>query len=168
MNKWTTPPGATIRDILETKNISVDQVNHELDEDIDIYDLLTDRRAIDGRIADRLSRYLYGTKRFWIERESKYRNGEEVRKYDSVYRASDSIELDLYHLRKFKYYQNALVELTCTSLNLERLKQYAQLELKEPKKREEVKNAVSLYYCSSWMWTIEQLKDGTIKVDLEE
>ena len=71
---WVSPPGDTIRDILEERSLSVDEFSKRLGWATDeAQALLSGSRTITSRIAVGLNRVLGGTAEFWSNREKQYR-----------------------------------------------------------------------------------------------
>lgn len=81
---WTSPPGDTILDILEEKNIGLSELMDKLDIPIyDVHLLMIGRIPINDDIAQKLSEFLGGSKQFWINRENNYKTNLK-RKLDEV------------------------------------------------------------------------------------
>lgn len=75
---WASPPGDTIVDILQDKNISIDYFANSIGESLDrVTGLLSGQVFIDSVLAERLEVSLGTSKSFWITRESQYRKDLE-------------------------------------------------------------------------------------------
>jgi HTH-type transcriptional regulator/antitoxin HigA len=73
---WVSPPGDTIRDILEERNITKDQFAWTLKlSDQETEDLFAGRVAITTSLARALEKALGGTAGFWLTRDEQYRKG---------------------------------------------------------------------------------------------
>ena len=71
---WISPPGETIADILEERDLSLVQFAQRMECKPEFANqLLTGREAITVAIARRLESILGGSASFWITRESQYR-----------------------------------------------------------------------------------------------
>ena len=69
---WRTPPGGTIKDILNERNISLDEFSYMMNI-IDIDKLISGEMFITPKIAKQLSETLGSSVNFWINRERNYR-----------------------------------------------------------------------------------------------
>lgn len=70
---WTSPPGDTILDLLEEKNLSIKEFSAITDIPTEtIKDLIKGYTHIGPDYASLLSKHLGGTKQFWITRQFKY------------------------------------------------------------------------------------------------
>ena len=69
---WRTPPGGTIKDILDERNISLEEFSYMMDI-IDIDKLISGEMFITPKIAKQLSETLGSSVNFWINRERNYR-----------------------------------------------------------------------------------------------
>ncbi|NEO66023.1 MAG: DNA-binding protein, partial [Moorea sp. SIO4G2] len=71
---WGSPPGETIADLLEEKDLTEADLVKDLDCTIeDISELINGKAAITKDTAAKLSRVLGSTEGFWLEREAQYR-----------------------------------------------------------------------------------------------
>jgi len=69
---WRTPPGGTIKDILDERNISLDEFSYMMNI-IDIDKLISGEMFITPKIAKQLSEALGSSVEFWLKREENYR-----------------------------------------------------------------------------------------------
>jgi HTH-type transcriptional regulator / antitoxin HigA len=73
---WKSPPGDTIKDIIDEKNIPIKVFLDKMDMSlVDIMKLLDGNIIIDENIASKLSDVLGSSKEFWLNREKQYRQG---------------------------------------------------------------------------------------------
>ena len=71
---WRSPPGDTIQDILDERKISVEQFAESISMSVYLTEqLLKGEVHINDNIASRLARSLGSSKKFWLNREAKYR-----------------------------------------------------------------------------------------------
>ncbi len=71
---WVSPPGDTIKDILIEKNISIEELSKYLLFDLEFCNkLIRGENKINKDIAEKLSKYLGASKKFWLNREKQYR-----------------------------------------------------------------------------------------------
>ena len=76
--QWSCPPGATILDLLEEKNIPLSHLANALGKSIEFTNqLLVGGKEIDTGIANSVSRVLGATPSFWLRRESQFREDRE-------------------------------------------------------------------------------------------
>lgn len=72
--KWASPPGDTINDVLQKREIALDDLTTSLGlSQKQMTDLLRGRIAIDKRLAHQLEQITDITATFWLVRESQYR-----------------------------------------------------------------------------------------------
>lgn len=77
---WVSPPGDTIAEVLEERELSPGQFAELLAAPVTfVEELLNGRGVIDDEMAGRLSKILGGSANFWIARESQYREAVSVR-----------------------------------------------------------------------------------------
>lgn len=73
---WASPPGATISDILDERGQSVAEFARAMGDSVDhVQQLLVGSVQITNEVADHLSRVLGTSSRFWLSRESQFRDG---------------------------------------------------------------------------------------------
>lgn len=73
---WASSPGATIADFIADKRLSVGDLARSLGiEDDDASRLLDGDAEITEEVANKLSKAIGSTSRFWMEREARYREG---------------------------------------------------------------------------------------------
>lgn len=73
---WASPPGATIRDILEERGQSAAEFARAMDDSVDNVQLLLIGSAkITNQVADHLAGVLGVSAGFWLSRESQFRDG---------------------------------------------------------------------------------------------
>ncbi len=72
---WTSPPGDTIRDLLDQQGLSLAFFTRAMgyDDTRQVDALLSGATELTGEIAERLSALLGSTTQFWLTRESQYR-----------------------------------------------------------------------------------------------
>lgn len=71
---WVSPPGQTIKDLLEERNWTQAQLADRLGESRKhVSELITGKAAISEAIATKLARVLGSTIGFWLRREAGYR-----------------------------------------------------------------------------------------------
>lgn len=74
MPDWVSPPGDTIRNILEERKISLDAFAEKMGQSVQwCQDLIAARVEIDEELANKLSIELGATQGFWLRRENRYR-----------------------------------------------------------------------------------------------
>ncbi|MGL5032385.1 MAG: HigA family addiction module antitoxin [Microcystaceae cyanobacterium] len=72
--QWTSPPGDTIKDIIEERNWTVAQLSEALGYSPQfVNQLLNGQAAIAKETALNLARVLGSTPEFWLNREAQYR-----------------------------------------------------------------------------------------------
>lgn len=70
---WSSPPGATILNVLEYKNLEIDEFADQCGMTEDEFDLLLKgQKRISSKIAEILELELGGSKAFWLAREKQY------------------------------------------------------------------------------------------------
>lgn len=75
---WVSPPGETLEDIMEEKELTTDVVMSRLGLSIEQVDnLLTGDLAIDAELALKLADRIGGTVDFWLRREALYRKEKQ-------------------------------------------------------------------------------------------
>jgi HTH-type transcriptional regulator/antitoxin HigA len=75
---WVSPPGDTIIEIMEEKNIDEDNLMRLLNIDLrELDDLYYGRMRIDNNLALLLTNVLGGSLEFWINRDKQYLDGLE-------------------------------------------------------------------------------------------
>jgi plasmid maintenance system antidote protein VapI len=80
---WVSPPGDSIRDILQQRGMAVEQFAAKIRASVSqASDLLSGQVAIDERTAHALAQELGATARFWMTREAQYR--EDVARQKSL------------------------------------------------------------------------------------
>lgn len=73
--KWTTPPGATVLDLLQERGLAVGHLARETHRDMhEVSRLLYGLAPLDVDWAENLSRVLGSTTSFWLRREEQYRS----------------------------------------------------------------------------------------------
>lgn len=73
---WASPPGATISDILEERGQSVTEFARDMGDSVDyVQQLLVGSVKITNELADDLASLLGASARFWVSRESQFRDG---------------------------------------------------------------------------------------------
>lgn len=71
---WCSPPGNTIKDILDERGIALREFSEKLNVDcIFAGNLIHGDIEIDKHMADELSFWLGGSPEFWLKREERYR-----------------------------------------------------------------------------------------------
>lgn len=71
---WVSPPGQTIVSILEERELTVEQLAHDIGHSAALTQKILDgTHAIDQELAHRLSRAIGASKNFWMAREHDYR-----------------------------------------------------------------------------------------------
>lgn len=71
---WISPPGDTIKDLLEEKGYELNKIAHDLNLTFeDMNKLIKGRLHIDELLGNKLAIYLGSTKQFWMCREKNYR-----------------------------------------------------------------------------------------------
>lgn len=79
--KWVSRPSNTIKDILETKKISLKEFQKLLEmSDIIFINFMNDEIAISTSLAFKLSEILGGTINFWIKRYNMFFEGKAQNK----------------------------------------------------------------------------------------
>lgn len=101
---WTSPPGATIRDILEERHQSVAEFASAMDDSVDhARQLLDGSVQITNTVADHLAKVLGVSAAFWLSRESQFRDGLARLAKNEEWLA----ELPVSDLIKFRWIRNA-------------------------------------------------------------
>ncbi|QOG03478.1 ImmA/IrrE family metallo-endopeptidase [Flavobacterium sp. MDT1-60] len=71
---WVSPPGDTIRDILDEQNITISNFASQMGSSIEIInELIIGDKSINQKIASKLEAYLGVPEEFWLTREKQYR-----------------------------------------------------------------------------------------------
>lgn len=80
---WVSPPGDTLRDILDEKSISVKKLAHLLDDTVEFATaLLKGSAEITDTVAEKLAIAFGPSVKFWKNRELRYREGLKNGKTD--------------------------------------------------------------------------------------
>jgi len=73
---WISVPGDTIMDILMERNISFVEFSKLMEMSyLDVNNLIIGKTKINRKIADKLSKVLGASSKFWLNREKHYRDG---------------------------------------------------------------------------------------------
>lgn len=102
--EWASPPGTTIRDILEERGQSISEFASAMNDTVDhAYHLLSGSAQITNDIADHLAKVFGVSASFWLSRETQFREGLErlVKSEEWL------VELPVSDLIKFKWIQHS-------------------------------------------------------------
>jgi plasmid maintenance system antidote protein VapI len=82
---WASPPGDTILNLLDDKNITPSELAAYLQISFrETRDLLDGTFKITDKIAEKLAEFLGGSKQFWVNREAQYRETLERLKNETL------------------------------------------------------------------------------------